>query len=86
MPLSILSMIEGRLFSRSVSSCDQYGYCLDFPRGVAMGTGPLRWWNRDGKVNLTFRIYSSAWHVYAELAILNPSARTQIHQYAKSAS
>ena len=38
------------------------------------------------KVNLTLRIYSNAWHVYAGLAILNPSARTQIHQYAKSAS
>jgi len=38
------------------------------------------------KVNLTLRIYSSAWHVYAGLAILNPSACTQIDQYAKSAS
>ena len=38
------------------------------------------------KVNLTLRIYSNAWHVYAGLAILNPSARTQIHQYAQSAS
>ncbi|KXN83300.1 putative prephenate dehydrogenase [NADP(+)] [Leucoagaricus sp. SymC.cos] len=38
------------------------------------------------KVNLALRIYSNAWHVYAGLAILNPSARTQIHQYAKSAS
>ena len=37
------------------------------------------------KVNLTLRKYSNAWHVYAGLAILNPSARTQI-QYAKSAS
>jgi len=38
------------------------------------------------KVNLTLRIYSNAWHVYAGLAIFNPNARTQIHQYAKSAS
>ncbi|GLB40074.1 putative prephenate dehydrogenase [Lyophyllum shimeji] len=38
------------------------------------------------KVNLTLRIYSNAWHVYAGLAILNPSARTQIDQYAKSAT
>lgn len=38
------------------------------------------------KVNLTLRIYSNAWHVYAGLAILNPSARTQIDQYAKSSS
>ncbi|KAF5322984.1 hypothetical protein D9611_009342 [Ephemerocybe angulata] len=38
------------------------------------------------KVNLTLRIYSNAWHVYAGLAILNPSARIQIDQYAKSSS
>lgn len=36
------------------------------------------------KVNLTLRIYSNAWHVYAGLAILNPKAREQIDQYAKS--
>lgn len=38
------------------------------------------------KVNLTLRIYSNAWHVYAGLAILNPRAREQIEQYAKSAT
>ncbi|KAM6496562.1 prephenate dehydrogenase [Amanita muscaria] len=38
------------------------------------------------KVNLTLRIYSNQWHVYAGLAILNPSARVQIDQYAKSAT
>lgn len=38
------------------------------------------------KVNLTLRIYSNAWHVYAGLAILNPKAREQIDQYAKSAT
>ncbi|TFK21001.1 prephenate dehydrogenase [Coprinopsis marcescibilis] len=38
------------------------------------------------KVNLALRIYSNAWHVYAGLAILNPSARIQIDQYAQSAS
>lgn len=36
------------------------------------------------KVNLTLRIYSNKWHVYAGLAILNPYARIQINQYAKS--
>jgi len=36
------------------------------------------------KVNLTLRIYSNAWHVYAGLAILNPSARVQIDQFANS--
>ncbi|KAG6836892.1 hypothetical protein H0H93_001723 [Arthromyces matolae] len=38
------------------------------------------------KVNIVFRIYSNLWHVYAGLAILNPSARLQIEQYAKSAT
>ncbi|KAJ6498460.1 prephenate dehydrogenase [Mycena vitilis] len=36
------------------------------------------------KVNLTLRIYSNAWHVYAGLAILNPSARLQIDQFSNS--
>ncbi|GJJ10875.1 hypothetical protein Clacol_005103 [Clathrus columnatus] len=36
------------------------------------------------KVNITLRIYSNKWHVYAGLAILNPSAGIQIDQYAKS--
>ena len=30
------------------------------------------------------RIYSNQWHVYAGLAILNPAARVQIDQYARS--
>ncbi|KAK7729393.1 prephenate dehydrogenase (NADP(+)) [Cytospora paraplurivora] len=36
------------------------------------------------KINLTLRIYSQNWHVYAGLAILNPEARKQITQYARS--
>lgn len=36
------------------------------------------------KINLTLRIYSNKWHVYAGLAILNPSAAKQIRQYAES--
>lgn len=38
------------------------------------------------KVNITLRIYSNAWHVYAGLAILNPSAKIQIDQFADSAT
>ncbi|KAG8989005.1 prephenate dehydrogenase (NADP(+)) [Tulasnella sp. JGI-2019a] len=38
------------------------------------------------KVNIMLRIYSNQWHVYAGLAILNPSARTLIHQFAQSAT
>lgn len=36
------------------------------------------------KINLMLRIYSNKWHVYAGLAIMNPSAREQIRQYAES--
>lgn len=36
------------------------------------------------KINVTLRIYSNKWHVYAGLAILNPAARVQIKQYSKS--
>ncbi|KAK5013524.1 prephenate dehydrogenase (NADP(+)) [Cryomyces antarcticus] len=36
------------------------------------------------KINITLRIYSNKWHVYAGLAILNPSAKKQIKQYAES--
>ncbi|KAL8852958.1 MAG: hypothetical protein Q9221_002208 [Calogaya cf. arnoldii] len=36
------------------------------------------------KCNITLRIYSNKWHVYAGLAILNPSAKKQIRQYAES--
>lgn len=38
------------------------------------------------KVNIMLRIYANKWHVYAGLAILNPSAGEQIEQYAKSAT
>ncbi|OJA07871.1 hypothetical protein AZE42_08267, partial [Rhizopogon vesiculosus] len=38
------------------------------------------------KVNIMLRIYSNKWHVYAGLAILNPSARIQIDQYSSSAA
>ncbi len=36
------------------------------------------------KVNIVLRIFSNKWHVYAGLAILNPSAKKQIKQYAQS--
>lgn len=38
------------------------------------------------KANIMLRIYSNKWHVYAGLAILNPSARNQVYQYSRSAS
>lgn len=36
------------------------------------------------KINITLRILSNKWHVYAGLAILNPAAQRQIKQYAAS--
>jgi prephenate dehydrogenase (NADP+) len=36
------------------------------------------------KVNIVLRIFANKWHVYAGLAILNPSAKKQIKQYAQS--
>ncbi|KAI8378811.1 hypothetical protein EDC96DRAFT_473697 [Choanephora cucurbitarum] len=36
------------------------------------------------KVNVALRIYSNKWHVYAGLAIMNPTAKVQITQYALS--
>ncbi|PKX98855.1 prephenate dehydrogenase (NADP(+)) [Aspergillus novofumigatus IBT 16806] len=36
------------------------------------------------KINITLRIYSNKWHVYAGLAILNPAAKEQIRTYAQS--
>lgn len=38
----------------------------------------------NAKINISLRIYSNKWHVYAGLAITNPSAHKQITQYAKS--
>ncbi|GJN89962.1 hypothetical protein Rhopal_002951-T1 [Rhodotorula paludigena] len=38
------------------------------------------------KTNITLRIYAAKWHVYAGLAILNPRAQEQIHQFAESAT
>ncbi|CAH6722376.1 prephenate dehydrogenase [NADP(+)] [[Candida] jaroonii] len=40
----------------------------------------------NAKMNISMRIYSNKWHVYAGLAITNPSAHVQILQYAKSTS
>ncbi|SGZ31864.1 BQ5605_C042g12023 [Microbotryum silenes-dioicae] len=38
------------------------------------------------KINIALRIYAAKWHVYAGLAILNPTAKKQIKQYAQSVS
>lgn len=38
------------------------------------------------KINISLRIYSNKWHVYAGLAITNPHAHQQVLQYATSAT
>ncbi|EOR01200.1 hypothetical protein E3P92_01720 [Wallemia ichthyophaga] len=38
------------------------------------------------KCNIALRIYANKWHVYAGLAILNPSAHAQVRQFAASAT
>ena len=87
-PLSTLTMTDVRSFfytlrSRPVISMGTAWASTEaYPWEQGLYVGGIE----TAKVNLTLRIYSNAWHVYAGLAILNPSARTQIHQYAKSAS
>lgn len=46
----------------------------------------LKWTGgiENAKINISMRIFSNKWHVYAGLAITNPSAHKQITQYAKS--
>ena len=68
-------MIDGRL---SIWSLPVITKAYPWEQGLYVGG------IETTKVNLTFRIYSNASHVYVGLAILSPSA--QIHQYAKSAS
>lgn len=50
--------------------------------------GTIKWYGslENVKVNISLRIYSNKWHVYAGLAITNPAAHNQILQYAASAT
>ncbi|ODQ64911.1 prephenate dehydrogenase [Nadsonia fulvescens var. elongata DSM 6958] len=40
----------------------------------------------NAKINISLRIFSNKWHVYAGLAITNPAAHKQILQYASSST
>ena len=51
-----------------------------FPWELARYVGGIE----NVKINTMLRIYSQKWHVYAGLAILNPEAKQQIAQYARS--
>lgn len=50
--------------------------------------GANKWYGglENVKVNISLRIYSNKWHVYAGLALTNPMAHKQILQYATSAT
>lgn len=55
-------------------SCNQYPW--ETPKWI----GGLE----NAKINISLRIFSNKWHVYAGLAITNPSAHDQVLQYSKS--
>lgn len=50
--------------------------------------GVNKWYGglENVKVNISLRIYSNKWHVYAGLALTNPMAHKQILQYATSST
>lgn len=54
----------------------------EFPWATPRWVGGIE----NAKMNIAIRIYSNKWHVYAGLAITNPSAHEQVVQYAKSAT
>lgn len=54
--------------------------CNSYPWEAPKWTGGLE----NAKINISLRIYSNKWHVYAGLAITNPSAHDQIFQYSRS--
>ncbi|VEU20161.1 DEKNAAC101004 [Brettanomyces naardenensis] len=54
--------------------------CHQYPWETPRWTGGLE----NAKINISLRIYSNKYHVYAGLAITNPSAHSQINQYARS--
>src|SRR5258708_2997078 len=64
------------VFSMGTAWCAQK--CYPWEQGLYVGG------IETVKVSLTHRIYANKWHVYAGLAILNPHARVQIDQYARS--
>ncbi|KAF9447551.1 hypothetical protein P691DRAFT_760657 [Macrolepiota fuliginosa MF-IS2] len=69
-------------YTHNISMGTAWASAASYPWEQGLYVGGIE----TAKVNLALRIYSNAWHVYAGLAILNPAARKQIDQYAKSAS
>ncbi|KAJ3085994.1 prephenate dehydrogenase (NADP(+)) [Quaeritorhiza haematococci] len=78
----------------------RYGFVVEQDASILYGDGmevrfefPGNWENpsyvggiENVKVLMTLRIYGAKWHVYGGLAIMNPSAKPQIRQYAQSVS
>jgi prephenate dehydrogenase (NADP+) len=76
-----LPVAHGRTDSLSPQSMGTAWRCSSrFPWETGRYVGGLE----VAKINITLRIYSSKWHVYAGLAILNPAARRQIGQFSQS--
>lgn len=59
-----------------------WSYSHQYPWETGMYPGGIE----TVKINLCLRIYGAKWHVYAGLAILNPAAKVQVTQYARSAT
>ena len=51
---------------------------------ISMGDTEMDRGIENAKINISLRIFSNKWHVYAGLAITNPSAHDQVLQYSKS--
>ncbi|RKP00003.1 hypothetical protein CXG81DRAFT_20000 [Caulochytrium protostelioides] len=64
-------------------------HCAFLSMGSAWKAQRLFPWEHCGgidriKMTTCLRIYGSRWHVYAGLAIMNPAAKIQVQQYARS--
>ncbi|KAJ9621229.1 prephenate dehydrogenase (NADP(+)) [Taxawa tesnikishii (nom. ined.)] len=69
---------------RITADTQAHGHRVGGEQAIPMGDPRYVGGIENVKINITLRIYSNKWHVYAGLAILNPAARKQIKQYAES--
>lgn len=70
------AVTHAAFLSMGVAWHNSYQYPWETPRW----TGGIE----NAKINISMRIFSNKWHVYAGLAITNPAAHKQITQYSKS--
>lgn len=96
---NILSTFESKIVSLSAAEHDRITADTQAVTHAAFLSMGVAWHSNDQfpwevsryvggienvKINITLRILSNKWHVYAGLAILNPAAQKQIKQYAAS--